>query len=349
MAMKSINVSMGKVAEQLIHVMKCGLVPMMYGAPGEGKSAVAQQIADHFKLLLIDIRLAAYEPVDLNGVLSLNEDKTRGRYVAMEEIPLDGDEIPVNPATGKPYNGYLLMLDELTSAADDTKAAAYKLILDKKVGQKAIHKKIWMMAAGNREDDGAIAGALGTALGSRLINFTVRADVTHWISIMSATHDPRIIAFLNYNKDAFNKFDPTSDEYTHPCARTWSHLSKLITPLKELKGWSAMIAGTIGVSMAREFETFVTYFGKVVTIEEIETNPEHATIPTSEPSWMYALVGVLIRGVSVKNVKECMTFIERMPMTYQIIALRSIIKRTPAVATNKEISDWCVKHADELF
>lgn len=347
--MKSIPLPIGKAYGMVLHILKSGLTPMLYGPPGFGKSAIGAEIAEKNNLCLIDLRLAGMEPVDMNGVLGFNEDKTKGMYIPLDEIPLEGDTIPINPKSGKPYHGFLVILDELTSAADDTKAASYKFILDRKVGQRKVHPRMWIMAAGNREEDGAIATGLGTALGSRVVNLTIKEDLNHWLSMFSGSVDPRIIAFLNYEKDAFNTFNPNSDEYTHACARTWYHLSKLISPLEDLKGWIQMIAGTIGVTTARSFETFVTYFARVVTIEQIEANPHTAVIPTNEPSWMYALTGVLARGVTTKNAATCMTFIERMPMQYQIIALRSIIARTPAVGTEKSISDWCVKHADELF
>lgn len=349
MSIKTIPLSMGKAASVVTHILKAGLVPMLYGAPGEGKSAVAAEIAENNNLCLIDLRLAGMEPVDLNGVIGFNETKTKGKYIPLDEIPLEGDPLPINPDTGKTYAGWLIMLDELTSAADDTKAASYKLILDKKVGQHKIHKRIWMMAAGNREDDGAIAGSLGTALGSRVVNLTVKADLNHWLSKFSGVIDPRIIAFLNYEKDSFNTFNPTSDEYTHACARTYWMLHKLIHNLPDLTGWSSMIAGTIGVTNARSFETFVTYFSKVVTIEQIEADPLGATVPNGEPGWLYALTGVLARGMNKNNAVACMQFIERMPLPYQVIALRSVIKRTPEVGTTPEVTNWCTKHADELF
>lgn len=347
--MKTIPLPIGKAYATVLHIMKCGLVPMLYGAPGFGKSSIGQEIADRNNMKLIDLRLAGMEPVDMNGVLGFNADKTKGMYIPLDEIPLEGDELPINPATNKPYFGFLVILDELTSAAEDTKAASYKFILDRKVGQRKVHPKMWVMAAGNREEDGAIATGLGTALGSRVVNLTIKEDLNHWLKLFSGTVDPRIVAFLNYEKDAFNTFDPRNDEYTHACARTWMMASKLISPLADLNGWSEMLAGTVGVVVARSFETFVTYFSKVVTMDQIEADPHNAKIPTHEPSWMYALTGVLARGVNPKNVDKAMIFIERMPMQYQIIALRSIIARTPAVGSNAAITAWCEKNADELF
>lgn len=347
--MKTIQLPIGKAYDTVLHIMKQGLVPMLYGPPGFGKSSIGQEIADRNNMKLIDLRLAGMEPVDMNGVLGFNADKTKGMYIPLDEIPLEGDKLPNNPATGKPYYGFLVILDELTSAADDTKAASYKFILDRKVGQRKVHPRMWVMAAGNREEDGAIATGLGTALGSRVVNLTIKEDLNHWLKMFSATVDPRIIAFLNYEKDAFNTFNPTNDEYTHACARTWMMLSKLIAPLNDVRGWTAMIAGTVGVVTGRSFETFVTYFDKVVTMEQIEADPHGASIPTSEPSWMYALTGVLARGVDKANVDKAMIFIERMPMQYQVVALRSIIARTPTVGSSPAISKWCEEHADELF
>jgi MoxR-like ATPase len=55
-----------KTKEMIVRIIKQKLVPMVHGDPGIGKSAVIQEIAEQFKLVLIDIRLSQCETVDLN-------------------------------------------------------------------------------------------------------------------------------------------------------------------------------------------------------------------------------------------------------------------------------------------
>ena len=51
----------------LSKLLRANLVPMLTSSPGEGKSSLAQAVADFFQLKLIDVRLAQSDPTDLNA------------------------------------------------------------------------------------------------------------------------------------------------------------------------------------------------------------------------------------------------------------------------------------------
>ena len=48
-------------------LMKVGLVPFVWGAPGVGKSDVVAQVAKALGCELRDVRLTLFDPVDLNA------------------------------------------------------------------------------------------------------------------------------------------------------------------------------------------------------------------------------------------------------------------------------------------
>ena len=106
-----------KIARELVvDVIQAGLVPMLTSSPGIGKSSIVHSIAKEFGLKLIDIRLAQVDPTELNGFASLQGDKAS--YKPMDIFPLENEPLP------KGYNGWLLFLDEMSSAAPATQAAA---------------------------------------------------------------------------------------------------------------------------------------------------------------------------------------------------------------------------------
>jgi len=55
-----------QAVDYIIPAMKAGLVTMLHGDPGIGKSAIIYSIADRFKLKVIDVRLSQCDPTDLN-------------------------------------------------------------------------------------------------------------------------------------------------------------------------------------------------------------------------------------------------------------------------------------------
>jgi Protein of unknown function (DUF815). len=51
--------------------VKSGVVPFIQGSPGIGKSDIVKQVANKYKLKLIDIRLSQCDPTDLCGLPNL--------------------------------------------------------------------------------------------------------------------------------------------------------------------------------------------------------------------------------------------------------------------------------------
>ena len=96
--------------------IKAGLVPMLVGSPGCGKSQIIHQIAQFYNLKLIDLRLSQCDPCDLLGFPSIVGNKAG--YKPMDTFPIEGDPIPEG------YSGWLLFFDEFNAAPRSVQAAA---------------------------------------------------------------------------------------------------------------------------------------------------------------------------------------------------------------------------------
>lgn len=178
------------------------VVPFIQGAPGVGKSAVVKALADKYKLKLIDIRLAQCDVTDLNGFPKL--DGAKATYLPMDTFPIETDSIPDG------YSGWLIFLDELNSANKSLQACAYKIILDRMVGQHKLHKNVSIICAGNREEDNAVVNQLSTALKSRMVSIQLDIDYKSWLTWAEATNiDYRVNAYINFKGDeGLFDFDP---------------------------------------------------------------------------------------------------------------------------------------------
>lgn len=53
--------------KHMITILKAGLVTMLSGKPGIGKSDIVHNIANNYNLELVDIRLSQCDPSDLNS------------------------------------------------------------------------------------------------------------------------------------------------------------------------------------------------------------------------------------------------------------------------------------------
>ncbi|MCW8855387.1 MAG: MoxR family ATPase, partial [Gammaproteobacteria bacterium] len=112
---------------------------MLWGPPGVGKSQMVAQVAEKNKVPMIDIRLSQMEPSDLRGIPFRIEDSVEWAVPSM---------LPDAKRHG--LKG-ILFLDEITSAPPSVSAAAYQLILDRKLGEYEVPEGWAIIAAGNRQ------------------------------------------------------------------------------------------------------------------------------------------------------------------------------------------------------
>lgn len=327
--------------EALPLVLQSKLVPYISGSPGIGKSEIVKQVADSFNLQLIDVRLSQLDSVDLLGFPMVKGDKTI--FVPPEVFPISTDPLP------KDKHGWLLFLDELSSASMSTQAAAYKLILDKKVGQHNLHSNVAIVAAGNKATDKAIVNKLGTAMQTRLVHFELSVKLTDWLEWAHTNKiDSRIISFIEFRPELLQNFDPNHRDNTFPCPRTWEFASKLLSGVDKLKNVHLLsIAGTVGEGAAREFRGFTDIYDNLPKFTEILAKPDSIAIPT-KPDVLYALTGLIAFNVKKQVIQQVMVFVKRLPLEFQIITWISALRYDRNLLDSPELKQWVKDNALEV-
>ncbi|WP_036233770.1 AAA family ATPase [Marinobacterium litorale] len=345
------TVSPTQAVSIISHYIRAGVVPMVTGSPGIGKSSIVKQIADEYELQLIDMRLSQCDPTDLLGFPTVNEvvvDEQnlgkRASYAPMSTFPLKGDTLP------KGKKGWLLFLDEFNSASIATQAAAYKLILDRQVGQHDLHENVAIVAAGNLGTDGAIVNRQGTAMQSRLGHITIDIDPKGWIDWASRNGvDHRICAFINYKGENLHKFDPQHNDRTFACPRTWEFTSNVIKPMTDISmSDMPLLSGLISEGMANEFIGYCKVYKDLLTFEQICQNPNGVQLP-SEPSVYFALSGTIADKVDDKTIDKAMAFLNRAPAEFQVLTLRDIVRRKRELMQSAPVRTWIASTAAELL
>lgn len=282
-------------------------IPYVAGPPGIGKSDIVAQVADDFGLKLLDIRLSQMLPEDLTGLPSLDAKTGKAEYNPFSTFPMAGDKIPDN------YNGWLIFLDELSSASEEVFAAIYSLLLGHRVGGKPVHPKALIVAAGNRATDSAIARELPDTLISRMLPATMSVSSRDWLMWASdpATkgHDT-VIDFIKKYPDLLNTtVDASKREEleTFPTPRGWGKAMKIMQfhekqamknrvtrkdaagiPMGDSNSASpitpqihALLEGAIGMAAAKSFQE---HYDESISLPypwEIAQSPASARIPTN--------------------------------------------------------------------
>jgi MoxR-like ATPase len=182
---------------------------MLWGAPGVGKSQIVAQVAQLNQVPMIDIRLSQMEPSDLRGIPFRNNDQVEWAIPSM--LP----NVKDHGKTG------ILFLDEITSAAPSVSAAAYQLILDRRLGQYEIPEGWAILAAGNRQGDRGITYTMPAPLANRFSHYDVDVNLDDWVAwAYEHNIDDRIIAFLRFRPDLIFDFDAAQNPMAFPSPRS---------------------------------------------------------------------------------------------------------------------------------
>lgn len=316
-----------KQLEPLIPVLfQTGIVPFLHGSPAIGKSALAEQIASKYKLKLIDLRLTELDSVDMNGLPNFIDNKAT--YSPFDVFPTVDTKLP------KGYKGWLLLLDEFNSALPSVQAAAYKLILNKQVGQYQLHSKCFIIAAGNLSSDNAIVNPMPTPLISRFANFYLELSHKDWIEwAIENNIDSRIIGFLSFKPSLLYTFKPTATEsYASP--RTWAMVSKVLQYSKD----KILLSGLIGDGVATEFLTYLKLADELPKIEKIVEKPDTYRIPNNL-SIQWATVTMCTEHFD-KYSDELVIYLKRYPLELQVVALKLIKARNSSLISKPVIINW---------
>lgn len=350
-----------QAAELTILAMRAGLVTMLHGDPGIGKSDIIRAIAKKLGLYLIDIRLSQCDPCDLNGFPMVHANGKRARYVPMDIFPLEDTELPWmdkdDHSLGR-YIGFLIFLDEINSAALAVQAASYKLLLDKTVGQYNLHPKTKIVCAGNLSSSGAIVNRMGTAMQSRLAHLQLGVDPEQWCKwAIPAGLDHRVISFITNQPQHLHNFDPKSktDDFTFACPRTWEFVSKVLTKHKNSRGEDLplqsilpLLVGVVGEGVAMLFTAYCETIMKLPSIKDIVINPAGALLDM-EPAMLFAMTHKIAAYMKASNLVPIMQYLERMPGEFATLTLQNSLQRDVTLLEEKPIKEWAAKMGKEIF
>jgi len=377
--MTSVNhVTPSQLTGVLTTILSAGLVPMVWSAPGVGKSHIINNdLIGRFS----EIAQAIAKSRDIEiepGTAQVWERRT-GDYDLLDYAGLpyvkDGvqrratsDIWPgVVVVTGKTKDGKvwgILFLDEFTQGGREKQNVIQRLFDEGQVGDYKLpgHAKadpncelglVLIVLAGNRQSDKANSVGMGTQTGSRVAHITLEPSVEDWIAWAdSAGIDPTVTTFVRQCPEYLFKLDPgqKSEHPTGPTPRTLARLSDVVKqcPAPEIE--TQIYSGVVGEECARAFIALV-HAARSINVEEALTNPEGAHIP-SEVGHQFAAASLLIRRANPDNFDNVVRYVERIgeggfaSPEIGVFVVEAIKRRTPLVAETATYRDFCLRWAD---
>lgn len=346
-------------------------IPIMaWGPPGIGKSDGVREAALRLSKILnrrvsthtvnlkkgevvvkvYDVRLSQMDPVDIRGLPSkeIKDGEAVAAWLRPEFLPPTGSE-----------EHMILFLDEINAAPPSVQAAAYQLVLDRKIGEYVLPPNCKIVCAGNRKEDYGVTHAMPSPLANRLLHIDVVVDVDIWKewAYRKGIHSS-VIGFITWKPDALFSFNRKTASHAWPSPRTWEYASRILTESvgnPTVKTRRLLLAGCVGDGTATEFSAFLRVHEELPNPDDILAG-KSVPLPTEDQvDVLYALVTALVsrisqkrpKKVSVQNFMKCMG---RLPAEFATCGIRDAAK-SPArsiLATTAEFKDWIRDNKDVL-
>jgi len=250
----------------------------LWGPPGIGKSDIVKQIGVDAGREVVDVRLALWEPTDIKGIPYYNAEQGKMVWAPPAELPTD------------PESTAIIFLDELNSAPPAVQAAAYQLILNRRVGTYHLPKGVDVVAAGNREGDRGVTYRMPAPLANRFIHLEMKVDFDDfqdWATL-NKVH-PEVVGYVGFAKQDLYDFDPKSASKAFATPRSWVFVSDLLSDDDcDNDTLTALIAGAIGDGLASKFMAHRKIAGKLPKAGDI-LDGKVKDLQIKEVSAMYSL------------------------------------------------------------
>ena len=320
---------------------------MLWGPPGIGKSQIIAQVAMRHAAPMIDIRLSQMEPTDLRGIPFRIENRVEWAVPSM---------LPDAERHGP--NG-ILFLDEITSAPPSVSAAAYQLILDRRLGDYEVPPGWAIFAAGNRQGDRGVTYTMPAPLANRFSHFEVETNIDDWVSWAYANNmDDRLIGFLRFKPELLFDFNPAHNPVAFPSPRSWEFAHRTLQKFGDnFELLLPTLQACVGPAAGLELHAFIENLDNMPDLDAI-LRGEPVPVPR-EVDLQYAvasaLVGRAIRAKGTGNAKvlhgHILDYASRFPLREMGIMLVSDMHRAigQSLFAVPQFSNWANAVADLML
>jgi hypothetical protein len=190
--------------------------------------------------------LSLWDPTDIKGIPFFDSNSGTMQWAPPAELPSE--------EFASQFDNIVLFLDEMNSAAPSVQAAAYQLVLNRKVGTYKLPDNVLIVAAGNREADKGVTYRMPAPLANRFIHLELAVSFDDWFAwaVDNKIHQD-VVGFLQFSKKDLYDFDPKSPSRSFATPRSWTFVSELIEDDLDENTTTDLVSGSVGEGLAVKF------------------------------------------------------------------------------------------------
>ena len=202
----------------------------LMGAPGIGKTAIMEQIAQELQIGLVSYSMTHHTRQSALGLPFIVKKNYGGEEYSVSEYTMSeiiASVYDIIENTG--VNEGILFLDEINCVSETLAPAMLQFLQYKTFGRHSVPKGWIVVTAGNPPEYNNSVREFDIVTWDRLKRIDVEADYEVWkeYALEKGTH-PAITTYLDIKKDDFYKIETTVDGKSFVTARGWIDLSDMI-------------------------------------------------------------------------------------------------------------------------
>ena len=346
----------------------------IWGAPGVGKTEILHQVAKAFDLVVQEWHLSQIEPTDFRGVPKIENIKGT-------DDPKDERTVSKLPAIfptsdGLNGNGGIMFFDELNRAPEMVLSASLSLALSGKHGEYELPPRWIVIAAGNRPSDLQTSQQLtdDPILWNRFGHVNYAPAVEDWVewALGQPQINPDLVAFLQFHKQFFHRYDPESKRANWPSPRMWAMASEKEFFLRK-ESWNNKLSekaikdcytDAVGLDAAIDFVEYLKlkeYYNEKDVQEVYDKGAAAKRPPTRQDQARAAACSIAFwvrdRKISLQEMKNVLDFSLSLPNVESRTSLAVFLRLAhPYIKTDEPyktvyydfLKKWHIKLTEEL-
>ena len=239
----------------------------MIGAPGIGKTAIIEQIAQELDLPVVSYSMTHHTKQSALGLPFISQKNYDGKEYSVSEYTMSeiiASVYDMREKTGKKEG--ILFLDEINCVSETLSPVMLQFLQYKVFGKHRVPDGWIIVTAGNPPEYNNSVHDFDIVTLDRLKKIDVAPDYYCWRSYaVNANIHPSIISFLDANADKFYKVETTAEGKSFITARGWEDLSRMINVYEknDVEVDSDLICQYIqNNKIARDFSCYYDLFNK---------------------------------------------------------------------------------------
>lgn len=286
-------------------------VPVLWGAPGIGKTAIIHSIVEKRKMLMRVIIGSTMDPTDVAGlpVLRPLQDGSSVTSFALPEWFVEVKEYAENNAEGA-----VVFIEEITTATPPVQAALLTFIQDRRIGSTYLPDNVLIIVAGNPPSQAADGNLLAPPTANRLVHYNYLPSITDWFKGMNAAWNKQvserelmmrryIVGFLTERTDIINACpeDPEEAGQAWPSMRSWDNAARMLGQVEndELLA-SIVVKACVGDDAGRDFMAWMKKL-ELPRYESVMADPEGIQWHTLRGDVLHMTLATVVQNLTIDN------------------------------------------------